>query len=389
MPNPQCPVCLATEVTLFADIPNVPTHCNLLWATAEAACEAPRGDIQLGFCPTCGHIFNAIFAPALMEYTQRYENSLHFSPRFQSYAMQLAQRLIEKYALYNKTIIDIGCGQGDFLDLLCEKGQNQGIGFDPSYWPNAEFTSRHLSFVQDFYSEKYASYTADFICCRQVLEHLHKPREFLLSIRRAIGPKQGVKIFFEVPNGLFMLRDLSIWDIIYEHCAYFCAGSLANLFQTCGFEVLQVNEEYAGQFISLEARPSPKTTFAEQCWPGLPELTQNVSSFSANFAQKIQLWQQDLAGFAQKQQRVVVWGAGSKGVMFLNALPVQNSIRYVVDINPRKQGMFVAGSGQEIVSPAFLTTLRPAVILIMNAIYEAEIRQTMTNLGLEAEFICV
>lgn len=389
MPKTQCPICLATEITLFAEISNVPTHCNLLWSTAEAACEAPRGDIQLGFCPTCGHVFNAIFAPALMEYTQRYENSLHFSPRFQSYAIQLAQRLIEKYALYNKTIIDIGCGQGDFLDLLCEKGQNRGIGFDPSYLPNAEFTSRHLSFVQDFYSEKYASYTADFICCRQVLEHIHKPREFLLSVRRAIGSKQGAKIFFEVPNGLFMLRDLSIWDIIYEHYAYFCAGSLANLFQTCGFEVLQVNEEYAGQFISLEARPSSKTAFADQSWPGLTELTQNITSFGANFTQKIQLWQQYLARFAQKQQRVVVWGAGSKGVMFLNALPVQNSIRYVVDINPRKQGMFVAGRGQEIVAPSFLATFHPDVIIIMNAIYEAEIRQTMASFGLEAEFICV
>ncbi|MCA9990344.1 MAG: hypothetical protein KDE29_05015, partial [Anaerolineales bacterium] len=112
-------------------------HCNVLWPTPAGARQAPRGDIQLHFCPTCGHVFNADFDPALMAYDQAYENSLHFSDRFQQYATALASDLVARYGLQGKDIVEIGSGQGDFLQLLCELGQNRGVGFDPSYDPGA------------------------------------------------------------------------------------------------------------------------------------------------------------------------------------------------------------------------------------------------------------
>jgi hypothetical protein len=86
-------------------------------------------------------------------------------------------------------------------------------------------------------------------------------------------------------------------------------------------------------------------------------------------------------------RRTVVWGAGSKGVTFLNILPNSHQISYVVDINPRKHGMFVAGSGQKIVPPSFLVEYRPDVVVVMNAIYIDEIRRTMEDLGLSVEYV--
>ena len=71
-----------------------------------------------------------------MEYTQSYENSLHFSPGFQKFAADLADRLITRYNLRGKDVIDIGCGKGDFLKLICARGGNRGVGFDPSYVPD-------------------------------------------------------------------------------------------------------------------------------------------------------------------------------------------------------------------------------------------------------------
>ena len=87
-------------------------------------------------------------------------------------------------------------------------------------------------------------------------------------------------------------------------------------------------------------------------------------------------------------QRVVVWGAGSKGVTFLNTLN-NLSIEYVVDINPRKQGMYLPGTGQMIVPPAFLRDYQPAVIIVMNPIYKSAIRQLTKKLGLTTKFMYV
>jgi SAM-dependent methyltransferase len=387
----KCPVCNSTGIAVFFQVFQVPVHCNVLWSVQDAALRAPKGDVRLGFCGDCGHVFNLVFDPALIEYTQDYENSLHFSPRFQSYAEWLAARLVDRHDLHNRDIIEIGCGKGDFLKLLCELGGNRGVGFDPSYVPEQGVgeAAERITVIQDLYSERYASYKADFICCRHVLEHVQSPGDFLTTVRRAIGDRSGTPVFFEVPNGLFTLRDLGIWDLIYEHCSYFSPSSLSRLFAACGFDVCDVAETYEGQFLCIEAvpgeglvnsRPNPRDDPAG--------VARDVASFADRYRGKIRNWHRHLGRMARGGQRAVVWGAGSKGVTFLNLLETQGQIAYAVDINPRKQGMYVAGTGQQIVPPEFLREYQPDVVIVMNPVYEDEIRRFTGGLGLTPEFMC-
>lgn len=386
----QCPVCGGGKIEAFFDISQVPVHCNLLWPKRDDALSAPRGEIRLGFCHQCGHIYNLTFSPDLMHYSIWYENSLHFSSRFQSYARSIAERLIDRYDLHNKEIIEIGSGKGEFLGLLCELGNNRGIGFDPGYVePGGSPTMQQVTFIQDYYSEQYARYQADLICCRQTLEHLYRPGEFVAMLRRSIGDRKTVA-FFEVPNVLFMLRGLSVWDVIYEHYSYFSAGSLVYLFTANGFGVLSIEDTYEGQYLTLEVEPKVDSSSARAVEEReLTQLYADVSTFQEHFKSRVTYWQQQLGHYQAEGKRVVVWGAGSKGVTFLNALGVKSEIEYVVDINPRKTGMHVAGTGQKIVDPSFLRAYRPDAILIMNPIYENEIRAQARALDLEAEFLLV
>jgi hypothetical protein len=66
----------------------------------------------------------------------------------------------------------------------------------------------------------------------------------------------------------------------------------------------------------------------------------------------------------------------------LNAVEGSAAIGYVVDIHPFRQQTYVAGTGQRIVAPAFLTEYRPDMVIVMNAIYHAEIRSALNQLGL-------
>ena len=68
-----------------------------------------------------------------------------------------------------------------------------------------------------------------------------------------------------------------------------------------------------------------------------------------------------------------MWGAGSKGVTFLNMIDSRYQIEYVIDINPRKHGKYIPGTGQKIVSPEFLREYIPDIVIVMNLIYENEI----------------
>jgi len=206
-------------------------------------------------------------------------------------------------------------------------------------------------------------------------------------LRRSIGDRSTVA-FFEVPNVLFMLHALSVWDVIYEHYSYFSRGSLAYLFTANGFKVIATEDAFEGQYLTMDVEP---VQISEPVLPdpnSLAALYEDVRNFRKNFEDKVNLWHERIRDFRAHGKRVVIWGAGSKGVTFLNALGIKDDeISYVVDINPRKTGMHVAGSGQRIVEPSFLRNYHPDVIIIMNAIYESEIRHQAQAIGLEADFL--
>ncbi|HEY8475331.1 MAG TPA: class I SAM-dependent methyltransferase [Chloroflexota bacterium] len=366
-------------------------YCNILCPTREDALAVPRGDIALTFCRSCGYIFNAAFDPDLMRYDQRYENSLHCSVHFQQYATALAERLLRQYDLHGKTIIEIGCGQGDFLRLLCQLGNNRGIGFDPAYQrdaPDGAPLPGDVTIVRDYYSDRYAHYRADFVCCRHTLEHVPDPTGFVSMVRRAIADQWETVVFFEVPNALHTLRELAVWDLIYEHCSYFTGATLARLFCENGFQVSLVAETFEGQFLTLDATPA-RLRGREPCGrPGeVEEIERIVRSFPRRYAGKVASWSRILERIDATGARAVVWGAGSKGVSFLNALPASRLIEYVVDINPRKQGMHVVGTGHEIVPPEFLARYRPDLVVVMNPVYVREIGQMLEELGVTAELV--
>jgi hypothetical protein len=62
-------------------------------------------------------------------------------------------------------------------------------------------------------------------------------------------------------------------------------------------------------------------------------------------------------------------------------------IEYAVDINPRKKGMYVPGTGQKIVEPKFLIAYQPDYIILANPAYKNEISQIISNLEVKTEFI--
>lgn len=305
---------------------------------------------------------------------------------------QLAQHLLARYHLYHKQIVEIGCGTGELLTLLCDLGANQGIGFDPSYRRNGnDLPSERVEIVADYYSEKYAAQNADFICCRHVLEHIAQPHHLLKTVRYALKNRSDTALYFEVPNLQFILQGESIWDLIYEHFSYYSSLSLRKLFWQNGFDVLQVGESYGGQFLWLEATlqtDSPARSPSSAGSNGTADkLAREVQRFKTQFEQKVTGWQQQFSALTAANQRTVVWGAGSKGITMLNLLGDRCPARYIVDINPRKQGKFVAGTGQKIVDPEFLKDYRPEVVVVMNPLYQEEIQQQVNNLGLSPELM--
>jgi hypothetical protein len=387
----RCVVCASADIVPILDLSALPTDTIRLWPSRSAACSARKARMSLAYCKNCGHLFNRCYDDNLVDYEVDYENSQMFSSRFRRYAEELADRLISTYQLYHKKIVEIGGGKGDFLRIICDRGNNNGVSFGPSYRPApGDYIPENVRFVTDYYSAKYTAEPANLIVCRHVLEHFSQPREFIETVRQAVGDRKDLIVYFEVPNGEFILREQMFWEFIYQHPSYFTQSSLAKLFTVCGFQVLGIKESFGGQFLAIEASAS-----ADGGVPDEYSLSENRSTtaalcraFDAAFSARVANWRDRLKQLREKKQRVIAWGAGAKGVSFLNIVdPMGSDISLIVDVNPRKSGRFVPGSGQQIVEPNSLRQLHPDVIILMNAIYRDEIASDVAGLGLDPEIL--
>jgi len=84
-----------------------------------------------------------------------------------------------------------------------------------------------------------------------------------------------------------------------------------------------------------------------------------------------------------------LWGAGAKGTTFANAVGRGSRLAFVVDLNPRKWGLYLPGSGQVISAPADLRDVGVDTVVITNATYLQEIRDELATLGIGADVVCV
>ena len=375
----RCRVCAAPENAPFFRLEGVPVQDGLLWPTRAAALAAPSGDIELVFCPGCGYVGNRAFDPARLRYDPSYDISLHYSPVYREFIDGLVDRLAREHALAGKTILEIGSGKGDFLRALCERAGARGVGFDPT--STAAGDDPPVRIVKDFYSERWAAEPADLLCCRHVLNSIEDLRGFLGTVRRTLGPRTQSLVYFEVPDGAVIFRRRVVWNVVYEHCSFFTATSLRRLFEEMGFSVRQVAPCFLDEYLGIEANPAAANAESRRDPRDIESLSREVEEFARLYRETTRRWSAWLADLRRSGRRAVLWGAGARAVAFLSALRPGEEIPRLVDINPRRQGLFMPVTGQEVAAPDRLADDPPDAVLITNPAFASEIRGQAESLG--------
>lgn len=388
-----CPACGVQSLTVFFEEGSVPTNSCLLLDDPSEATSFPRGELSIAFCRSCGFITNVGFEPGRAEYSQRYEETQGFSPRFMSFARELAERWVADYDLAERTVLEIGCGKGEFLIEMARAGAGRCIGIDPGVHPERidDPLGADIEWIVDFYDERYSHLDAEVIICRHTLEHIPNVADFMTTIRRAIGDRPDTVVLFELPDIKRVLDEVAFWDIYYEHCSYFSLGSLARLFRRTGFEVLELSLEYDDQYLLIAARPSTVPAAGEP----LPEeddlelLRDGVDQFRDGYERLVAGWRERIAALNDSGGRAVIWGSGSKGVSFISNLALGDEIAAAVDINPHKWDKYMVGSNHRIVGPDALRAIAPDLVIAMNPVYLDEIQAQLDEVGVEAELKAV
>lgn len=386
-----CRACGSASVRAFYSVSNIPVHSCLMVDTRADALAFPCGDLELGFCGSCGFIQNNRFDPSPQSYSPAYEETQAFSPRFMQFVDEICDDQNAKYQFAGKTVLEIGCGKGEFLVRLVERTGAHGIGIDPGYRPERTVSpaSGRLQFIQDFYGPEYTHLDADYVCCRHTLEHIQDVAGFMRLVRESIGTRTDVPVFFELPDVERVLTELAFWDLYYEHCSYFTLGSLARLYRGTGFSVDELFKAYAGQYLMIEgyrlAGPTNDSLPLPEQADDLARTAAQVAAFESGITARLQQLRGEIEAWRNAGKTVTLWGSGSKAVSYLTTLKLGSEIAGVTDINPHKAGKFLAGTGHEISGPDRLRDIRPDVVVVMNSIYVEEIWAELSAIGLEPE----
>lgn len=348
-----CRVCggrLFSEPLLaFKNMPKAAQH--LPDATTVAN---DRGcDLDIFQCSHCG-LVQLHHEP--VPYWREVIRATAFSQEMGEFRKEQFKAFVEQYGLAGKKIVEIGCGKGEYLTLM------QGAGASVAGTEFGETSATHCiqagMRVERLFVEgpeiklQDAPFDAFFIL--NFLEHLADPNSTLQGIRanladHAIG-------LIEVPNFDMILKKKLFSEFIADHLFYFTRETLNALLERNGFEVLETREiwhDYILSAVVRKRRPADLSAFRQQQALLKSELTRFVTSFG--------------------KKNVAVWGAGHQALAVLALADLGDSIKYVVDSAPFKQGRYTPATHIPIVPPATLATDPVAAVLIMAAAYSDEV----------------
>lgn len=335
----------------------LPVLQNRVFLTLREAKNCRTGDIVLVQDLKTGLIFNNAFNSTLIEYDEHYQNEQSFSGLFCKHLDNVTQ-IINKH-FTNKTLLEIGCGKGFFLEHLAKEGFIIS-GIDPTY------EGTNPSIIKDFYNPA-MGLSADGLILRHVLEHIQDPLSFLYTICES-NKNQG-KIYIEVPSFEWICQQKTWFDIFYEHVNYF---TLQDFYRIFG-QIDEAGYTFGGQYIYVVAELNSIRQ---------PIYTNDKAvEFPHNFLVSVNGLAEKLSR-SEFQNKSVLWGAASKGVIFSLFMQRKGiTFPFIVDINPAKQGKYLPVTGLQVYSPqqALVNDSSIANIIIMNNNYLAEIQQMTEN----------
>ena len=145
--------------------------------------------------------------------------------------------------LKDASIVDIGCGKGEWLIWLQSKGYRNIFGVDVSTSEIKEAFGniQGVEFIEGEAIAVLGSKEAffDLVHCKDLIEHLTKDEivDFLLAIHSALKPDGQVVISTFNAQSPF---SSSTWCGDFTHETALTPSSLAQVLRSCGFEAVKI-----------------------------------------------------------------------------------------------------------------------------------------------------
>jgi hypothetical protein len=317
---------------------SVPANASRFFDKQHQALGEIEASIGLAWDDQDPYLFNSLYDHTLVKYDEQYCTAVsglgkdYVIPTFEYF------QDLEKYLPKNFTVIDIGCGQGEFIEQLRVRGI-QGVGYDPVLRNTNEYLH------SEYWNIKEAS--ADLYVMRCVLPHIQHPWTFLGDISQS-APGALVlvefqrlewiienKLWYQLSHdhlNLFSVKDFLSRYTVHEH------GTFSN--GEWGWVLLDPTKFHVSEVTELEHQQ------------GVIELFETRKRF--------------LEQIANVNRPIAIWGAAGKGTILAHALNLASSVPIVaIDADFHRWNRYLECSGVKIFPPGHILIDSPTDLLIL------------------------
>jgi SAM-dependent methyltransferase len=280
--------------------------------------------LHVADCTFCGCV-QLIDVPLSPDYDVVYR-SIGISVVHREEKKRQIEQFIKSYNLYDKNVVEIGCGNGQFLEIIREIGAINIVGIESGVDNCRECSHKGFSVIPgnifNSANTQQINYQYDAFVTFHYLEHLPNPVEFVTHSFQTIKP--GGIALIEVPNYDYIEKN-NIWlEFTKDHRFYYRKRTLCYLLSQCGFSIEKVEENNGGICLTAIVRKpycndSTFSSMKNQVIQDIEEFKQLIHDLGGSFA---------------------VYGAGHYSQLLINMVYKQYGLKpiHIYDSNKQKCG---------------------------------------------------
>jgi SAM-dependent methyltransferase len=311
-------------------------------------------------CLACGLVQHSL--PAV-PYYREVIRAIAFSQEMADFRLGQLGEWISAKRLQTTRILEVGCGRGEYIELLQRAGASNVMGL--------EFSARSVEYAQNRGLTVHKGYLDDSLETEilgkfnafsifSFMEHWPNPNGSLRCLHKLL--REDAHGLVEVPNFDFILNNSLYSEFTVDHIFYFDRNTLTRMLEINGFDVLHVESVWHDYILSARVIKRPQL---------------DVSGFITR--------QRDVIGQVRafvncfEARDVVIWGAGHQALAVISMACLRDKVSHVIDSADFKQGRYTPGTGLLIKPPTSLLEDQPRAVLIMAAGYSDEVAREIKN----------
>lgn len=374
----DCRLCRSTDLVRVIDLTPTPPG-NQFLKPEEAQQPEETFDLFVMHCQNCSHLQLGIVVDPEILFQRDYKYVSGTSPVFVRHFQEYAEWVCREYGIAaGGLVVDIGSNDGTCLRCFKELGFPV-LGVDPAIEIAAEATASGIPTWAEFFDGGIAARIAAkhgkaaFITSHNACAHIDDLESVMRGVE-ALLDDDGVFIF-EVGYAVDVYDNAYFDTIYHEHVDFHTVKPLVMFFERLGMavvDVVRVPTQGGSIRVVVRKKTLPDLEVhdrVEACLALERARRFDDPETFREFARRIDRvgteLRHTLEAFLAEGKRIAAYGAPTKSTTLLTHFGIGDKVEYIVDDNPKKQGLVSPLHHIPVVSRETLEESPPDYLLIL------------------------